>query len=300
MKKLKIRFKTKFFMISAHAPALVDYIYLIDEFPSIGGHARIFSASKSPGGAGANVVHNLAVLGSDTRLYTTLGKDEDAKFFVENTKAKVFAEITDELTGKVLVFVDRKGERTFFVQPNAAGKPFVKVRSDEYLYVDPFPSEASFEIQKEIMEKFEGFVILNPGHFYASMGFERLSELLRYSDMVIMSFQEFEMLKCSREDLMKFVEFAVITLGKNGALCWTKEGKFFEKALKAKVVDTTGAGDAFAAGFIYGFVNGFPINICLKLGNFCGAYNVERVGARAFPTKDLVENFLSEIGLSRI
>ena len=282
-------------MISAHAPALVDYIFLIEEFPFPGGHARIISTSKSPGGAGANVVHNLATLGLETRLYTTMGRDEDARFFIENTKAKIFAEVTDELTGKVYVFVDKKGERTFFVQPNAAGKPFVKVKSDEFLYVDPFPTEISFEVQKEIMESFGGFIILNPGHLYVSMGFKKFSELLKLSDMVIMSSAEFKILRCSKEDLMKFVDFAVITLGERGAVCWTKKEKFMEKAFKAKVVDTTGAGDAFAAGFIYGFINGLPIDVCLKLGNFCGAYNVERIGARVFPAKELVEKFLSEI-----
>ncbi|MEM4702353.1 MAG: PfkB family carbohydrate kinase [Archaeoglobaceae archaeon] len=282
-------------MISAHAPALVDYIFVIEEFPSVGGHARILATSKSPGGAGANVVHNLATLGLETALFTTLGRDDDAKFFVENTKAKVFAEITDEFTGKVLVFVDKKGERTFFVQPNSAGKPFVKVRTGDFLYVDPFPTEISFEVQKEIMEEFDGFTILNPGYLYASMGYEELSELLKFTDMIIMSSAEFEMLRCSPKDLTKYVDYAIVTMGDKGAVCYTKHEKFVEKACKARVIDTTGAGDAFAAGFLYGFINEFPIEICLKLGNFCGAYNVERLGARAFPPKNLVEEFLTSL-----
>lgn len=282
-------------MISAHAPALVDYIYLIDTFPTPGGHARVLSTAKSPGGAGANVVHNLATLGLNAALFTTLGRDEDEKYFVENTKAKVFAEITDEFTGKVLVFVDRKGERTFFVQPNAAGKPFVKVKGGDYLYVDPFPSDFSFEVQREVMENFGGFVVLNPGHFYASIGFERLSELLKFTDMVIMSKNEFEMLKASPKEFLKFVDYLIVTLGGEGSVCYTPSGKFFERAFEARVVDTTGAGDAFSAGFLYAFINDFPLQTCLKLGNFCGAYNVERVGARAFPTLEVIENFLANI-----
>jgi sugar/nucleoside kinase (ribokinase family) len=282
-------------MISAHGPALVDYVYLIESFPGAGGHAKILSVSKSPGGAGANVVHNLARLGLRTKLFTTLGKDSDAEYFVENTEAEVVAEITDELTGKVLVFVDRTGERTFFVQPNAAGKPFVRVEDGDYLYVDPFPSEFSFEVQKEVMENFNGFVILNPGYLYALMGFKKLSELLKFADMVIMSSNEFEMLKASAGDFLIFVDYLIVTLGAEGSVCYTKREKLFERAFKANVVDTTGAGDAFSAGFLYTLFNGYPLEVCLKLGNFCGAYNVERVGSRAFPSKKLVENFLANI-----
>lgn len=282
-------------MISAHAPALVDYVFIVDKFPSPGGHARVFATSKSPGGAGANVVHDLATLGVETALFTTLGRDDDARFFVENTKAKVFAEITDELTGKVLVFVDQRGERTFFVQPNSAGKPFVKVKCGEFLYVDPFPSEVSFEVQKEVVQNFGGFVILNPGYLYASMGFKKFRELLEFTDMVIMSSAEFELLKSSPRKYLEFVDYLIVTLGDKGAVCYTKREKFSEKGFKANVVDTTGAGDAFSAGFIYGFINDLPIEHCLKLGNFCGAYNVERIGARAFPTKEMVEEFIMSL-----
>ena len=282
-------------MIAAHAPALVDYVYLIESFPSVGGHAKILSSAKSPGGAGANVVHNLAALGMKTVLFTTLGKDADAEYFVKNTRAKVIAETTDELTGRVLVFVDRNGERTFFVQPNAAGKPFVRVKEGDYLYVDPFPSEFSFDVQREVMENFGGSVVFSPGYLYASVGFEKISELLKFSDMVIMSSNEFEMLKASPEDFLQFVDYLIVTLGAEGSVCYTKGEKLFQRAFKAKAVDTTGAGDAFSAGFLYAFINGYPLEVCLKLGNFCGAYNVERVGARAFPSRELVENFLANI-----
>lgn len=279
-------------MISAHAPGLVDYVFIVDRFPASGGYAKVLFTAKFPGGAGANVVHNLATLGVETALFTTLGRDEDAKFFVENTKARVLAEITDDLTGKVFVFVDQKGERTFFVQPNSAEKPFVKVKSDEFLYIDPFPSEFSFEVQKEVMQNFGGFVILNPGHFYASMGFKKLSELLKLADMLIMSSSEFEILNSTPKDYLDFVDYLIVTLGEKGAVCYTKKEKVLDRGFKAKAIDTTGAGDAFSAGFIYGFINNLSLENCLRLGNFCGAYNVERIGARAFPTKKTIEDFI--------
>jgi ribokinase len=282
-------------MLAVHAPALVDYIYLIGDYPERGGHAIVEKTEKSPGGAGANVAHNLALLGVDAKLFTTLGRDEDAEFFVGRTAAEVKTEITDEKTGKVHVFVDREGERTFFVEPNAAGKPFVGVERSEYLYLDPFPSERSFEVQLEVARNFEGFVILNPGFPYVKLGFERLKDILLHTNMLIMSSDEFKSLKVDVKDLLNFVDYLIVTQGKLGSLCYTREGSFQAEAFPARVVDTTGAGDAFAAGFIYGFIQEMPIEVCLKIGNFCGAYNVERVGARNFPPKGEIEDFLATV-----
>ena len=282
-------------MFSAHAPALVDYIYLIDRYPQRGGHSIILSTRKSPGGAGANVAHNLASLGVESTLFTTLGRDEDGIYFVENTLAKVKAEITDEKTGKVHVFVDGEGERTFFVEPNAAGKPFVEVDGGGYLYLDPFPSEHSFEVQRKEAERFDGFVILNPGFPYSSLGFERLKQILQHVDMLIMSADEFSLLGVEAADVLRFVDYLIVTHGKLGSACYTKKGSFQSPAFPAKVADTTGAGDAFAAGFIYGFIKNYPLEVCLTLGNFCGAYNVERVGARNFPSKSTIDEFLARV-----
>jgi len=282
-------------MFSFHAPALVDHIYLVDNFPQRGGHSIVLLTEKSPGGAGANVAHNLASLGVSCTLHTTLGEDEDAKYFLENTLAKVRAEITDAKTGKVHVFVDRDGERTFFVEPNAAGKPYVKVGGGEYLYIDPFPSEKSLEIQTEVAESFGGFVILNPSFPYVSLGFEKLKPILTNTDMLIMSLDEFRALRVEVEELLKFVDYLIITQGKLGSVCYTRGGSFQASAFPAKVLDTTGAGDAFAAGFLYGFVSGYSIDVCLKIGNYCGAYNVERIGARNFPPRREVEEFLARV-----
>ncbi len=282
-------------MFSVHAPALVDYIYLIDRYPEKGGHAIIRSSTRSPGGAGANVAHHMGSLGIKSTLYTTLGQDEDAEYFIQNTKAEIVAKRTHSKTGKVHVFVESGGERTFFVEPNAAGRPFAEVEGGEVLYLDPFPSDESFRVQKEIAEYFEGFVVLKPGCPYVSLGFERLKEMLRSVNMVIMSSQEFRSLGVDVSEILKYVEFLVVTQGKLGSACYTRDSSYHTKAFNARVVDTTGAGDAFAAGFIYCFMKGYTIDVCLKIGNFCGAYNVERVGARNFPPPEDIENFLARV-----
>ena len=282
-------------MFSAFGPALVDYIHIIDEFPVRGGHAVVKSTYKMPGGAGCNVAHNIAKLNVKSIIFTTLGRDEDAKFFIDNTAAKVIASFTHDFTGRVDIYVDKTGERTFFVHPNAAGRPYVNVKPSEYLYLDPFPSNESFNIQLNVAKNSDSFVILNPGIPYVSLGFKKLSELLQYVDLLILSEFEFRYLGVSTREILKFVDYLVITQGARGSRCYTKNKSYKAEAFKARPIDTTGAGDAFAAGFLYCFMNEFPIETCLKVGNFCGAYNVERIGARNFPSMDEIEEILSKL-----
>lgn len=282
-------------MFVTHGPALVDYFYFIDKYPERGKNAVIKGFFKSAGGAGANVAHNLAKIGVECKIFTSIGKDDDAKFFIESTAAEVEAEITHEKTGKVLVFVDSSGERTFFVEPNASAFPVFKKFKCDFLYVDPFPSEKSFEVQLEVLKRSEAFKVLNPSHFYSSLGFEKLEELLEFVDMLVLSKDELKELNVSVEKILKFVDYLVVTKGAEGSECITSEARYHAKAFKTEVVDTTGAGDAFAAGFIYGFMKDLEIEKCLELGNFCGAYKVSRIGARNFPSLDEIKSFLAKI-----
>ncbi|MET1123879.1 MAG: PfkB family carbohydrate kinase [Archaeoglobaceae archaeon] len=280
-------------MFVAHCPALVDYVYVVDEFPRRGGHAIVRAFTKSAGGAGANVAHNIATLGVDAKIVTAIGRDGDAEFFIANTAAEVEAEVYDR-TGRVHVIVDSEGERTFLVEPNAAANPPMKKIVADYIYFDPFPSERSLEVQTEVARISRGFKILNPGFPYASLGLEKLKPMLEVVDMLILSSEELAELG-GKEKVAGLVDYLVVTLGAKGSRVVCDEGEFFAEAYPARVVDTTGAGDAFAAGFLYGFMNSLPLETCLKLGNFCGAYNVSRLGARNFPSREEVEVFLTKI-----
>jgi len=289
-------------MIAGVGPALVDHIYAIDEYPQKGGHAIVKNFVRMPGGACANVIAGLASFGVKCRFYSTIGRDENAKFFTESMKnVDLRLKVTHDLTGRVDVYVDKHGERTFFVHPNASG--IVDLDMDErdyeevdYFYLDPFPSEQSFEVHLEIAKnakKHGKFVILNPGYPYTKLGFYKLKELLKFTDLVIISEPEFKSLKVSEKDLLELVEIIVITLGSRGSRAVTKGGEFYQPAFKVeKVVDTTGAGDAFSAGFLYGFLKGLPLDTCLRLGNFVASYNIQYYGARNFPSKDEVDRLI--------
>ena len=73
-------------------------------------------------------------------------------------------------------------------------------------------------------------------------------------------------------------EICVVKCGADGAMAYRDGQLYTGKPFKVTPVDTTGAGDSFNAGFIYGFLNGFSMEDCLTYGNACGAISVTKIG----------------------
>ncbi len=291
-------------MIAGIGPALVDHIHRIENYPPPGGHAVVKSSMVMPGGAAGNVIFGLSKFGVDCRFYTTVGEDDDAELYIsslEKNGVDVRYAVSHHETGKCNIYVDENGERTFFVHPNAAGRIILQISDSEleeidYLYLDPFPAKESFEFHLDIARrgKRRGCgVIINPGFPYTSLGLETLSKILVYCDIVFMS--KDEMKNFSVKDLQNRVKLLVITLGKDGSMAFAGEEEYYAKAFEIEVVDTTGAGDAFAAGFIYSYLKGLDIETCLKSGNFVASKNVQYFGARNFPEKKELDSFLGLI-----
>ena len=292
-------------MMAGIGPALVDHIYSIDTYPPRGGQAVVRKSIKEAGGAAANVIYGLASFGVPCRFYSTIGTDDDAEFFVSSLK-KVGVDlrltVTHPETGRVDIYVDNEGERTFFVHPNSAGKASVSIPDSdyneiEYFYLDPFPAEDSFDVHLEIAKKAKRrnkTVFLNPGYPYTLLGFRKLSRLLKHVDVVILSKPEFDVLGVEERDVLKYVDILIVTLGKDGSKAVTSEGVLQFPAFNVKVVDTTGAGDAFSVGFIYAYIKGYDLKTCLKAGNFVASYNIQYYGGRAFPPKKEVEKIIGE------
>ena len=73
------------------------------------------------------------------------------------------------------------------------------------------------------------------------------------------------------------------------------EKEVFLPAYRVKAVDTTGAGDSFNAGFVYGFLTGKGLEECLACGNACGALNVTAYGGNTgFPDKEGLKEFMGK------
>ena len=96
-------------------------------------------------------------------------------------------------------------------------------------------------------------------------------------------------------EFSKHCAMAVIKLGKKGSI-GAKDGTLWvSRPYTARAVDTTGAGDSFNAGFVYGFLKGDTMKQCLRLANACGAMSVTAYGGNtAFPSKEELYHFLKQ------
>jgi len=93
--------------------------------------------------------------------------------------------------------------------------------------------------------------------------------------------------------LAEYCQMVVVKAGAQGAYAHTGRQACYSPALPVEVVDTTGAGDAFNAGFLAAMLMGEPVEICLRYGNICGGLSTTRCGgASAVPTMDTLNQHL--------
>ena len=158
-----------------------------------------------------------------------------------------------------------------------------------------------YEMLKKIRAMGDVTVSFDVGWDMTGAWYEGIFALLPMIDVLFMN--ETECLHYTRASdvetgarkLAEGAGMAVIKRGKDGAMA-VKDGKaFFAPTYPVRVVDTTGAGDSFNAGFVSGFLRGLSMEDCLKRGNACGALSVTKLGGNTgFPYLEEMERFIGE------
>lgn len=93
--------------------------------------------------------------------------------------------------------------------------------------------------------------------------------------------------------LAKYALVTVIKDGENGSYLIDKEDIVHAPAIKVQVTDTTGAGDNFDSGFLYGLIHDHPLQECLRIGNICGGLSAQGFGGTSTsPTLDMLAKYL--------
>ncbi|RZN42127.1 MAG: carbohydrate kinase family protein [Methanosarcinales archaeon] len=274
----------------------MDKLYLVERIAKPGEEVRVDEVSEQPGGSAANTIAGLAILGVKTGFIGRVGNDADgARLRMELEKNGVNTqgiEIAPGKTGIATVFVERSGERTMYVYPGANDELRITpenrsyAKSARWLHLSSFVGEDPFEMQKNILRGAEPKISFAPGMLYAQKGIDALQEIIAQAEIVFLNRDEIKMLTglSYRDGAERLNEIGaavvVVTLGKDGCYIHTYDTKTTVPGYAANVVDTTGAGDAFCAGFLCGCLNGKPLDECGRTGNRVAARCVEAVGAR--------------------
>ena len=280
---------------------MLDVTVLLNR-PIVEGLETRAKISTQGGGAAANVASWLSYNKTPAYLVTRVGSDSAGQtllaeldaFGVEHAKSV----IPNMNTGVVVVIVGAEGERTMFPDSGAnAGLglndlpdlgQFSAVYLSAYSLINPKSREGVLEIISKIKsEKLP--IILDPATVgvLIEVGVEAALGWLEFIDTIILNEEESHFLTGKKNpvdaasELLKYVKTVVIKRGSNGALAQTRGGQLVQvEAKKTAVINTTGAGDAFAAGFISIWAKNEPLIDALESGANLAAKCVALIGAR--------------------
>nr|AAU82467.1 carbohydrate kinase [uncultured archaeon GZfos17F1]QNO49201.1 ADP-dependent ribose-1-phosphate kinase [Methanosarcinales archaeon ANME-2c ERB4] len=274
----------------------VDKLYLVERIGAAGEEIGINSVSEQPGGSAANTIAALTRLGIKTGFIGRVGDDADGAYLrSELVKEGVDTrgiEVARGRTGSAIVLVDPGGERSMYVHPGVndvlslTPENISYAKNAKYLHLSSFVGETVIDVQREILDRSKAEISFAPGMLYARRGVDTLRKIISNARVVFLNRDEIEMLTGSgysegAGELNDIgAEIVVVTLGGDGCYIRTSDAEISIPGLAARVVDTTGAGDAFCAGFLYGLLIDKPLSVCGRLGNFVAAKCIEAVGAR--------------------
>jgi ribokinase len=193
-------------------------------------------------------------------------------------------------------FVDKGGARALYIDSGVNDAITLAEIKPEYasqarfLHLTSFVGVQSFQTQKRLLKTLPDSVRISfdPGALYARKGFAQLEPIIRKAYVVMPNSIELELITgeadyCRGADFLigKGVRIVAVKLGGKG--CYVTDGRERQliEAFKVKVADTTGAGDAFCAGFLYGLLTEKSLHECGRLGNFVASRCVMKMGARA-------------------
>jgi ribokinase len=284
-------------------PLNYDYLFMVDSYAVGDQQVVINSFHGSPGGSAANTINGLARLGMLTGYLGALGGDSEGKKILTamadvGTNIEHVQKLDGEQTSKVFVFVDSQGERAMYTLVGVSNKLLIAdndiewLRESDFVIFSPIPGDHQFaqvyRTAKQLNKDTQ--IVFMPGALYSKYGFQKLEEILTRTYLLILNRREISQLtgreyKDGATWLVKNgVEIVAVTLGKDGCLvCNADTCKIIPtpELPREKIVDSTGAGDAFAAGFIYGLVADKNIVEAGIYGNLSAKACMQGLGARA-------------------
>jgi sulfofructose kinase len=287
----------------------VDHLIVVPEYPAFDTKMRLLDHIQSAGGQTASAMVALRRLGLKTAYAGRFGSDAEGRFGLGTLKDDDvnvdFAEVVEGARNQIaFITIDaRSGERTIVwdrddrlaYKPEEAPLAFGAL--GKVLHLDGHDPPACARVAQAARET-GTIVSADIDNVY-----DGLPELLPLIDIMIGS-KEFPRrvtgIRDEREALIELKSrfgcaLVGMTIGAAGAVVFC-DGTFIEsKGFEAPggCRDTTGAGDAFHAGFLYGFLSGEDLETSMKFGNAVAAMKCSALGARtALPGKSELEMFL--------
>lgn len=271
-----------------------DVTLQVDRLPDTDGEARITDQCQSGGGSASNVAVSLAGLDVPTTLLGSVGNDEHAllvrRELHEAGVETALVETDGETSVKYLVVDDdgdvvvlgNTGVNEAFTADDVDDGVFADI---DHLHLTGQRPEVATELARRA-GTVDATVSFDPGRRLDERSYD---PVLEHADLLFVNEREADL--AAAEGLLDDVDGAVVKRGSGGAEVRSAGGATRHAGFDVEPVDTTGAGDAFAAGFIAASFTGSD-EYALAVGNACGALAARTTGARLYATWRDVEAIL--------
>ena len=280
--------------------ANTDFFFNVKTLPAVDEEVEAGSIDKKLGGSAANFAVGCSKLNLKTSFLGCIGLDSEGDELMQEFKNSgvdvSFVKRLKARTGRFVVMVDEDANKkmTVFVGANNLLSkkmiPVKAIKSAKFLHITSLSSDSAFEallFAKTIAKENGLLVSIDPGHILSEMGLEKLHDLLEGVDFIFPSKLGLEKLtgfadvETACSTLSGLVKTIVVTLGNEGCFVYSGGKGFLVKPSNAQVLDTTGAGDAFAAAFVYGVLKDKSLRESAVLANKAAGISIGGKGARS-------------------
>lgn len=292
----------------------LDHLFIMDSFPVPDTKKEIMDWTIAGGGPVATALVSLTRLGIDCDFYGVIGDDEAGDKIIESLQTEkihvrgVYRRTKSNSQVAFIAVEKNTGKRTIFWQ-RPSGSPIKShelpkdfLDGTDLLLVDGLMKEVSLYAAEKARERSIP-VMLDAGRVH-----EGMVDLAHLCDYVV----------CSEEFAREFVipasfepedaiarmksfraKAVTITLGDKGSVTECENNIFFTPAFEVDVMDTTGAGDVFHGGYIYGLLQKWDIKDVVRFASAFAALKCRRLGGRAgIPLFDEVKEFIAKSSAS--
>ena len=255
------------------------------------------------GGSASNTSVALARLGCNVGFIGKVGHDELGSFYSDDlTNNNVTPHLlkSDLPSGRCNVLISNDSERTMATYLGAA----VTLNADD-LNIKTFRQYDILHIEGYLVQNYD--LITRAGQLAKEAGLMVSIDLASYNIVAenIDFLQNFvtkyvDIVFANEEEATAFTKLpaeqavhaiaqqaslAIVKVGAKGSYIKQGDTLLHIPAEKVKPIDTTGAGDVYAAGFLYGYANNLPLNRCAEIGTLCAAQVIEEIGAKITPER---------------
>lgn len=271
--------------------ATIDYIVSVDKFPNPDDKIRSENWSIEGGGNCANTLVALSRLGIQTSILTKIGTDSIGKHIKESLNKEDVSTENLHQSGDAspysFIIVDtNQNTRTIIHHPGALYSDDIPFNDNSLDNVDLLYLDGRFyKTAKQLAlnaKKQEIPIVLE-----AERTGLYVEDILQFVDVVITSeryHHDYFGNNHFKANLERMIaqgpSIAITTLGEKGSIARMPDQTILVDAYKTEVVDTTGAGDAFIAGFIYGYIKDWNIKRCLDFASKLSAKKCQEIGCR--------------------